>query len=98
MAGTAVIGLSGLAILIAQSFGLAATLILAVSPAKIVFGGGVMKQQALFGPLRDRTAALLAGYGRAGDRASLESRIVAPACREAPGLIGAYMLGATAIN
>jgi fructokinase len=77
---------------------LAATLILTVSPAKIVFGGGVMKQQALFGPLRDRTAALLAGYGRAGDRATLESRIVAPACREAPGLIGAYMLGAAVLN
>lgn len=75
---------------------IAALLILTVSPAKIVFGGGVMKQQALFGPLRDRTAALLAGYGRFTDRAALERRIVPPACREAPGLIGAYLLGAKA--
>jgi fructokinase len=75
---------------------IAALLILTVSPKKIVFGGGVMKQQALFGPLRDRAAALLAGYGRFTDRAALESRIVPPACREAPGLIGAYLLGAKA--
>ncbi len=63
---------------------IAAMLILIVSPAKLVFGGGVMKQQALFGPLRDRTAALLAGYGRDTDRAALETRILPPACREAP--------------
>jgi fructokinase len=75
---------------------IAALLILTTSPTKVVFGGGVMKQPALFGPLRDRTAALLAGYGRGTDRAALEARIVAPACREAPGLIGAYLLGAQA--
>jgi fructokinase len=75
---------------------IAATLILTTSPSKVVFGGGVMKQQALFGALRDRAAALLAGYGRGTDRATLESRIVPPACREAPGLIGAYLLGAMA--
>ncbi len=72
---------------------IAAMLILVTSPVKIVFGGGVMKQEALFGPLRDRTAALLGDYGRDTDRASLENRIVAPGCREAPGLIGAYMIG-----
>ena len=77
---------------------IAAMLILTVSPVKIVFGGGVMKQQALFAPLRDKTAGLLAGYGRFTDRAALETRIVAPACREAPGLIGAYLLGAAAIE
>jgi fructokinase len=75
---------------------IAAMLILTVSPARIVFGGGVMKQQALFGPIRDRAAALLAGYGRGTDRATLETRIVSPGCREAPGLIGAYLLGAHA--
>jgi fructokinase len=75
---------------------IAAMLILITSPARLVFGGGVMKQQALFGPLRDRAAALLAGYGRGTDRAALETRIVPPASREAPGLIGAYLLGARA--
>jgi len=75
---------------------IAALLILTVSPVTIVFGGGVMKQEALFGPLRDRAAVLLAGYGRDTDRAALEKRIVPPACREAPGLIGAYLLGGKA--
>lgn len=77
---------------------IAAMLILTVAPVKIVFGGGVMKQEALFGPLRDRTAALLGGYGRNSDRAALESRIVPPGCREAPGLVGAYLLGEKAKN
>jgi fructokinase len=77
---------------------IAAMLILTVSPVKVVFGGGVMKQEALFGPLRDRTAGLLAGYGRDTDRASLETRIVPPGCKEAPGLIGAYLLGEKAKN
>ena len=72
---------------------LAAMLILTVSPRTIVFGGGVMKQQALFAALRDRAARLLAGYGRGTDRAALETRIVPPACREPPGLLGAYLLG-----
>lgn len=75
---------------------IAAMLILTVSPTTLVFGGGVMKQQALFGPLRDRTATLLAGYGRGTDRAALETRIVPPGCKEAPGLLGAYLLGAQA--
>ncbi|WP_404712912.1 ROK family protein [Sphingomonas sp. MMS24-J13] len=77
---------------------IAAMLILTVSPVKLVFGGGVMKQEALFGPLRDRTAALLGGYGRDTDRASLESRIVPPGCKEAPGLVGAYLLAENAKN
>lgn len=72
---------------------LAAMLILTVSPRTIVFGGGVMKQQALFGPLRDRAARLLGGYGRGTDRPALETRIVPPACSEPPGLLGAYLLG-----
>lgn len=76
---------------------LAALLILTNAPVKIVFGGGVMRQQALFAAMRDRTAALLAGYGRGTDRAALESRIVPSGCREAPGLIGAYMLGSRAL-
>lgn len=75
---------------------LAATLILTVAPHRIVLGGGVMRQQALFAPIRDRTARLLAGYGRGADRAALERRIVAPGCREPSGLVGAYLLAAQA--
>jgi fructokinase len=76
---------------------LSAMLILTVSPDRLVLGGGVMKQQALFGPVRDRAAVLMAGYGRGTDRETLETRIVPPACREAPGLIGAYLLGEQAL-
>lgn len=71
---------------------LAAMLILTVSPERIVFGGGVMKQIGLFGPLRDRTATLLGDYARGTDRVTLEQRITAPECREPPGLLGAYLL------
>jgi len=57
-----------------------------------VLGGGVMTQQALFPAIRDRTARLLNGYGRGVDRATLETRIVPPASKEPPGLMGAYLL------
>jgi fructokinase len=71
---------------------LCAMLIFTLSPSTIVLGGGGMKQEALFRPTRDRTAQLLAGYGRGTDRASLEHRIVPHACAEPPGLVGAYLL------
>lgn len=73
---------------------LCATLILTLAPAKIVLGGGVMRQQALFAPIRAAVAEQLAGYGVGVDRASLEDRIVAPGCIEPPGLMGAYLLAA----
>lgn len=72
---------------------LCAVLILTVAPRRIVLGGGVMSQQALFPAIRDRAARLLAGYGRGVDRATLERRIVPPASKEPPGLMGAYLLG-----
>lgn len=72
------------------------TLILTVSPATIVLGGGVMAQPALFPAIRARAAALLAGYVSEADEAALASRIVPPGCDEAPGLIGAYLLAASA--
>lgn len=77
---------------------LCAVILLTLSPAVIVLGGGVMKQERLFGPIRDRAAALLAGYGRGTDRASLETRIVPPGCIEPPGLVGAYLLAGRAAD
>ncbi|NIJ08938.1 fructokinase [Sphingomonas vulcanisoli] len=71
---------------------LCAMLLLTTSPATIVLGGGVMSQPALFPPIRKRTAALIADYVRDADEAALAQRIVPPACAEAPGLLGAYLL------
>jgi len=71
---------------------LSAAIILMTAPTRIILGGGVMGQDRLFAPVRDRAAELLAGYGRATDRAALETRIVAPVNVEPPGLVGAYLL------
>lgn len=71
---------------------LCTTLLLTVSPATIVLGGGVMNQQALFPRIRARTAQLISDYVRDADAAALERRIVPPGCSEAPGLLGAYLL------
>lgn len=69
------------------------TLFLTTAPDRIVFGGGVMKQERLFPRIRARTLELLAGYLQGADTlAALETRIVPPASVEPSGLIGAYHL------
>ncbi|NKJ44530.1 ROK family protein [Novosphingobium sp. SG720] len=76
---------------------LCVTLLLGLAPQRIVLGGGVMRQERLFPLIRARTAALLAGYFHpARDAADLASIIVPPACTEAPGLQGSYLLAAQA--
>lgn len=72
---------------------LCTTLLLSFSPHRIVLGGGVMNQSRLFTLVREKTASMLAGYlTDYPDAASLEGVIVPPASREAPGLIGGYLL------
>lgn len=69
------------------------TLLLTTAPERIVLGGGVMRQGHLLPLIRGRTAQLLGGYVRnVSGPASLEHRIVAPACHEPSGLIGAFLL------
>lgn len=71
---------------------LTATLILLLAPQRILFGGGVMQQQALFPLLRDTAAALLNGYAGMGERHWLESAVVAPALGQSAGITGALLL------
>jgi fructokinase len=77
---------------------LCANLVLTLSPERIVLGGGVMKQERLFPLIRARTAALLNGYVHGiTDAASLEARIVSPACVEPSGLVGSFLLAEAAL-
>lgn len=72
---------------------LCAALLLMVSPDRIVLGGGVFNQHALYGPVRVRTLEILGGYRpdlRAED--DLVRMITPPASTTPPGLSGAYLL------
>lgn len=71
---------------------LCATLILTLSPAMIVMGGGVLQQTRLLPMIRDASISALAGYCAQWDRHSAEKRIVAPISTQPPGLVGAYLL------
>jgi fructokinase len=84
---------------------LAAQVILLAAPERIVFGGGVMAQQALFPRLRARTRHWLGGYidspmlsHDAHGRDRLDDFIVPPALGTASGLRGAFELGRDALR
>ena len=77
---------------------LCATLFLLTAPQRIVLGGGVMKGQGLFGPVRAKTLDLLGGYCSGADSmAAMKQRIVQPRCTEPSGLIGGYILAERAL-
>lgn len=71
---------------------LCASLILMHAPQRIVLGGGVMQQSALFPLVRAATLRTLGGYCSHWDDAAAEMRIVPPRCTEPSGLTGAYLL------
>ena len=73
---------------------LAAALVLAWSPERIVWGGGVMTTPPLLGLLRSALSAALAGYG-VGEAATAADFCV-PAALADPGLEGALLLARTA--
>ncbi len=75
---------------------LTATLILLLAPDRILFGGGVMQQTALFPLLRAAAAAQLNGYAGLGEHAWLEQNVIAPALGQDTGLTGALLLAMTA--
>jgi fructokinase len=76
---------------------LAANVILTLSAERIVFGGGVMQNAALFAVIRATARRVLNGYPSVGaDAAALERIIVAPALGEQSGITGALRLAKAA--
>lgn len=70
-----------------------AQIALALSPERIVLGGGVMQQTRLLPLLRTRTRHWLGGYlDRDQTGSGIDRWIVAPACGEDSGLLGALQL------
>jgi fructokinase len=72
---------------------LASTCILLLSPQRIVFGGGVMQQAALYPVIRRTALQLINGYvGIGALDTTLEQLIVAPGLGERSGISGAFAL------
>lgn len=72
-------------------------LICAVSPQRIVMGGGVMKAPHLLPLIRDRVQQLLKGYIRAPEiQEHIDEYIVPPALGDRAGVLGAIALAARA--
>lgn len=72
---------------------LATHCILLLSPQRIIFGGGVMQQQALYPVMRATAASLLNGYAGIGSGAgAFEQLIVPPGLGARAGITGAFLL------
>jgi fructokinase len=71
---------------------LCVTLILTISPHRIVLGGGVMKREALFPIIRRHTTALLNGYIAHKRVQEIEKLIVPSQYGDNGGLVGALEL------
>lgn len=68
-------------------------LIYALSPERIVLGGGVMRQATLFGMVRENVRVLMNEYAPADQvESTLDKYIVAPALGERSGVFGALAL------
>ncbi len=71
-------------------------LICTLSPQRIILGGGVMQNQALFPQVRQRVAELLAGYlAHPAITETIASYIIPPALGERAGILGAIALAQT---
>jgi fructokinase len=67
--------------------------IFAVSPQRVILGGGVMKQPTLLPLVRARVQALLAGYVSATELAGgIDGYLVAPSLGDRAGVLGAIEL------
>jgi fructokinase len=75
---------------------LTANLILTLSAERVIFGGGVMKNEGLFPRIRLAALEILNGYPSGiGEAGSLERVVVAPGLGERSGLLGALRLAQT---
>ncbi len=78
---------------------LAASIALAVSPQRIVFGGGVMSGYSLLPLIRAAARNFLGGYiGPLNDADAFESYIARPGLADRAGLAGAFLLATQAIR
>ena len=71
---------------------LASTIILLLSPQRIIFGGGVMQNAGLYQPVREAVTALLNGYAGLGDAVRLQAQIIPPGLGQRAGIEGAIAL------
>ena len=72
-------------------------LILALSPERIILGGGVMGQSQLFPMIRERVQQLLAGYvGSPALLGQIDNYIVPPLLGDRAGVLGAIAMAAEA--
>ncbi|NLD51701.1 MAG: ROK family protein [Clostridiales bacterium] len=74
------------------------TAMMAVSPERIILGGGVMNNTDLFDMIRKNVTMLLGGYLRSPALQDMDSYIVPPALYPDSGLVGAALLAADAIS
>lgn len=68
----------------------------ALSPQRIVLGGGVMKQPALLPLVRSRLAELIGGYGAPELAGSIDGYVVPAALGDRAGVLGALALAGMA--
>lgn len=73
------------------------SLVLTMSPERIVFGGGVMSEPAVLPTTRRAAVEMLAGYVDAPQMVTMEDYVVAPGLGDRAGVLGAIALAADAV-
>ena len=72
------------------------SLVLTISPRRIILGGGVMHQQQLFPLIRKKLCEKLAGYIHAPELDDIDNYIVPASLSDDQGVMGAVQLGVLA--
>lgn len=75
-----------------------ANLVFALSPERIILGGGVMKQAQLFPLIHRDFEGLIGGYVQVSALAALENYIVPPELGDRAGVLGAIALAEDAVS